>query len=153
MIRIRPMEAGEVPVVAGMLRALMLEFVLHESTPEGGATVLRENNEEGIRGFIDSGFVYHVAEADGAIVGFAGMRDRSHLFHMFVDRNWHRQGVARRLWETARAAAIEAGGSGNFTVNASNYAVPVYEALGFVRTGPTQEAKGMVFNPMALNAD
>ena len=138
--------------MAGLLRTLMLEFVLHDSTPEGGATVLRENNEEGIRGYIDSGFVYHVAVGGDTIVGFAGVRDRSHLFHMFVDRRWHRQGVARRLWEVARAAAIEAGGSGNFTVNASNYAVPVYEAMGFVRTGPTQEAKGMVFNPMALQA-
>jgi GNAT superfamily N-acetyltransferase len=146
------MEAEDVPAAARLLRALMLEFVLHDSTPEGGATVLRENNEEGIRGFIASGFVYHVAEADDALIGFAGMRDRSHLFHMFVDRNWHGQGVARRLWETARTTAIEAGGSGNFTVNASNYAVPVYEAMGFVRTGPTQESKGMVFNPMALAA-
>jgi GNAT superfamily N-acetyltransferase len=146
------MEAEDVPAMAGLLRTLMLEFVLHDSTPEGGATVLRENNEEGIRGYIDSGFVYHVAVDGDTIVGFAGVRDRSHLFHMFVDRHWHRQGVARRLWEVARAAAIEAGGSGNFTVNASNYAVPVYEAMGFVRTGPTQEAKGMVFNPMALQA-
>lgn len=144
------MEAEDVPAMAGLLRTLMLEFVLHDATPEGRATVLRENNEDGFRGFIESGFVYHVAEAGGQVVGFAGMRDRSHLYHMFVDRHWHRQGVARRLWEVARAAAIEGGGSGNFTVNASNYAVPVYEAMGFVRTGPTQELKGMVFNPMAL---
>lgn len=151
-MRIRPIQDEDLPKVAGLLKALTIEFIVHESTPEGAATVLRENNEEGIRRHIESGFVYHVADVDGDIVGFAGMRERSHLFHMFVHRDWHRQGVARRLWEVARAAAIEAGGSGNFTVNASNYAVPVYEAMGFVRTAPTQFAKGMYFNPMALDA-
>ena len=152
-MRIRPIEGEDLPHVAALLKALTIEFIVHESTPEGASTVLRENNEEGIRRYIESGFVYHVAEVDGGIVGFVGMRDRSHLFHMFVRRDWHRQGVARKLWEVARAAAIEAGGSGNFSVNASNYAVPVYEALGFVRTAPTQLLKGMYFNPMSLEAN
>ena len=55
-----------------------------------------------------------------------------------------------KLWEVARPAAIDAGGSGSFTVNASNFAVPVYEAMGFVRTAPTQCLKGLYFNPMSL---
>ncbi|UUZ49196.1 GNAT family N-acetyltransferase [Massilia sp. B-10] len=35
-----------------------------------------------------------------------------------------------------------------FTVNSSNYAVPVYEALGFVRTMPKLSRNGIEFNPM-----
>ena len=37
-----------------------------------------------------------------------------------------------------------------FTVNASNHAVPFYEALGFVRTAPMQVAR-VPYNPMRVD--
>lgn len=147
---IRPIEDQDVPAVARLLQVLAREFIVHESTPEGASTFLRENDEAAVRRYIEAGHVYHVAESDGEIAGFIAMRDRAHLFHMFVGVKWQRQGVARRLWAAARQAAIDAGGSGSFTVNASNFAVPVYEAMGFVRTAPMQSLKGLYFNPMSL---
>ena len=147
---IRAIEERDIPIVARLLNVLAREFIVHESTPEGAATFLRENDEEGIRHYIGMGHVYHVAEVDGEIAGFIAIRERSHLFHMFVGARWQRQGVGRKLWEAAREAAVEAGGSGSFTVNASNFAVQVYEAMGFVRTAPTQCVKGLYFNPMEL---
>lgn len=147
---IRPIQDDDIAAVAQLLKVLARQFIVHESTPEGAATFLRENDAQAIRRYIASGHVYHVADADGDIVGFVGVRERSHLFHMFVGVQWQGQGVGRQLWETARAAAIAEGGSGAFTVNASNFAVPVYEAMGFVRTAPTQSLKGLFFNPMAL---
>lgn len=139
-----------VPTMAALLRGLALEFIVHESTPEGAATFLAENDAMGIRGFLARGHVYHVALEDGRLAGFIAIRDNSHLFHLFVDRAWQRQGLARRLWNVARAAAIARGGDGNFTVNSSNHAVPAYESFGFVRVGPTQCVKGLYFNPMRL---
>jgi GNAT superfamily N-acetyltransferase len=96
------------------------------------------------------GHVYHLAESDGEIAGFIAIRERKHVFHMFVGANWQRQGIGRKLWEAARAVAIENGGNGAFTVNASNFAVPMYEALGFARTAPMQCVKGLFFNPMSI---
>jgi GNAT superfamily N-acetyltransferase len=147
-MQIRPIEDMDVPAVARLLKALATEFIVHESTPEGAATFLRENNEEAIRHYIGIGHMYHVAQADDEIAGFISVRDQSHLFHMFVGAKWQGQGVARKLWEVARTAAIEAGGSGSFTVNASNFAVPVYQSMGFARTAPMQCMKGLYFNPM-----
>ncbi|MGH8855486.1 MAG: GNAT family N-acetyltransferase [Telluria sp.] len=147
---IRPLTAADIPSVAALLRALAREYIVHESPPEGASTFLAENDEMGVRGFLARGHVYHVAEIEGALAGFVAVCDRSHLFHLFVGKGWHRRGVARALWETAREAALAAGGDGSFTVNASNFAVPVYEAFGFVRVGPTQFAKGLYYNPMRL---
>lgn len=147
-MRIRPIDDKDVPAVARLLQVLAREFIVHESTPEGAATFLRENDEAAIRRYIKTGHVYHVAESGDEIAGFIAMRDRAHLFHMFVGVKWQRQGVARALWETARKAAIDAGGSGDFTVNASNFAVPAYEAMGFVRAAPMQCLKGLFYNPM-----
>ena len=152
-MQIRPIEDRDVPAVARLLNVLAREFIVHESPPEGAATFLRENDEAAIRRYIEAGQVYHVAESAGEIAGFISIRERSHLFHMFVGVQWQGQGVARKLWERARQAAIDAGGGGSFTVNASTFAVPVYEKMGFVRTAPMQCLKGLFFNPMRLDAD
>jgi len=151
---IRPLDSADVPVLvpamAALLRSLALEFVVHESTPLGAAAFLAENDEHGIRGYLARGHACHVALDGDQLAGFIAIRDNSHLFHLFVGTAWQRQGLARGLWRVARAAAIARGGDGNFTVNASNYAVPAYERLGFVRVAPTQCVKGLSFNPMHL---
>jgi GNAT superfamily N-acetyltransferase len=149
---IRPLDPDDIPAAAALLRQAALEFILPESTPEGAAHFLAENGEAGLRARLAAGFVYHVAVVDGALAGFIGIRERSHVFHLFVDRRWHRRGIARRLWETGRDAALGSGHVGAFTVNASNHAVPFYEALGFVRTAPVQVAQ-VLYNPMRLQVD
>lgn len=149
-MEIRPVAGPDIPAVARLLNELARQFIVHESTPEGAATFLRENDAEGIRRYIGLGHVYHVADAGGEIAGFVAVRENRHLFHMFVAVKWQRQGLARKLWDVARAQAISSGGGGSFTVNASNHAVAMYEALGFVRVAPTQCVKGVYFNPMEL---
>lgn len=145
---IRPCEDPDLPAMARLFRACALEYIVHESPPEGACTFLRENDEEGLRGYVRAGHVYHVTLDGGELAGFVAIRNNDHVFHLFVDRRWHRQGLARRLWGAARRAAAERGAGGAFTVNASNFAVPVYEAFGFERTAPTQCVKGLYFNPM-----
>jgi len=153
---IRPIAEADVPAAAALLRRAAEEFILHESTPEGAARFLAEQGEDGLRRFIADGYVYHVAVVDGELAGFIGIRGRSHIYGLYVDKRWQRRGIARRLWDTARAVAL-AGAEGDdpgahpgeFTVNASNYAVALYEALGFERTAPMQV--GIVrYNPMRL---
>jgi GNAT superfamily N-acetyltransferase len=147
---IRSITDTDIPHVARLLRVLAREFILHESPPEGAATFLRENDADAVRANVARGMVYHVAQAGDELAGFIAMRERSHLFHLFVDPRWQRQGVARRLWQVAQASALEGGPLAACTVNSSNIALPVYEAFGFVRTAPTQCVKGLYFNPMAL---
>lgn len=148
---IRPCEDADLPAMARLLRASALEYIVHESPPEGACTFLRENDEDGLRGYVRAGHVYHVALDGGELAGFVAIRNNDHVFHLFVDRRWHRQGLARRLWEAARVAAVKRGAGGSFTVNASNHAVPVYQAFGFERTAPTQCVKGLYFNPMRFS--
>lgn len=148
---IRPCEDRDLAAMAALFRASALEFIVHESPPEGACTFLRENDEEGLRGYVRSGHVYHVAFDGDQLAGFIAIRNNDHLYHLFVDSRWHRQGLARRLWEVARGAAIARGGAGSFTVNASSYAVPAYEVLGFKRTGPLQLVKGLKSNPMRFD--
>lgn len=147
---IRPLIPADLPAAAALLRRAAEEFVLHESTPEDAAAFLDEQSEAAMRAFVASGYVYHVAEVDGVLVGFIAIRERSHVYHLFVDKAYHRRGIARRLWLCALAAASGPDHPGAYTVNASNYAVPFYASLGFKPTAPTQS--GIVrYNPMRLS--
>src|SRR5947209_8762958 len=96
---IRAMQSADIPAAARLLHDLACEFIVHESPKQEAATFLREHDEDGIRAYLACGYVFHVADAGGALAGFIAVRDASHLFHLFVDRRWQRQGVAQRLWE------------------------------------------------------
>ena len=104
---------------------------------------------EAIGDYIRSGYRYHIAVKDNVPIGVVEVRDNQHLYHLFVDEPYQRQGIARALWETAKQASIDAGGTGQFTVNSSRFAVDVYKRLGFIEASPPVEKDGVVFVPMS----
>ena len=148
------MAPQDVDVAAGLLSELAAEFIVHEFDSRAQTQFLAENNAACIRGFIDRGFRYHVAEADGSIVGFVGVRENKHLYHLFVGKPVQRRGIGHQLWEFAKAQCEALGYRGAFSVNSSNNAVPIYERWGFRRDGPAKtNASGVVYNPMKLEPD
>ena len=91
---------------------------------------------------------YLLAYSGSQLAGFIAIRDGSHLFHLFVERSYQRQGIGRRLWEQALEKLCIPGSDGGFTVNSSLSAVPVYQAFGFVPAGAIQSIHGISFLPM-----
>lgn len=100
----------------------------------------------------DPAYRYHVAVLSGRVVGVVGVRDDTHLYHLFVDPSLHGRGLGRLLWAHAFGVARENGAAGPFTVNSSRGAVPVYERFGFRATGPEVQKDGITFVPMELGA-
>jgi len=147
------MVAADLPIVARLLRELAERYIVPEFVPAARISFLSKNDENAIARFVTDGFRYHIAEIDGEIVGFVGVRDNRHLYHLFVAVPYHRRGIARQLWDVASLECRERGHTGAFTVNSSNNAVAVYERLGFRRTAPIQDSGGVLFNPMASTAD
>src|SRR3954465_3590237 len=122
-ISIRPAVPDDVPMIAALLEELARLYITVEFTPSAEAKFLKSNDSASISAFIAAGFRYWVAERSGTLVGFAGVRDHSHLYHLFVAESEQHQGVGRALWQTAMHACRAAGNSGRFTVNSSNNAV------------------------------
>jgi GNAT superfamily N-acetyltransferase len=147
-MQIRPLETRDIPAVSALLQALANEFIIHDTPADIAARFLESNSPEGIADNLDNDFVYHVACDQDTIAGFIGIRERRHLFHLFVGKQWQGQGLSRLLWDAGRQAAIDAGGAPPFTVNASNYAFEAYRRLGFVRTAPMAVKNGIHFNAM-----
>ncbi|MGZ5198499.1 MAG: GNAT family N-acetyltransferase [Telluria sp.] len=150
---IRPLADCDIPAAVALFQSAAREFIVHESPPDGAERFLRENQEDGFRAHVAQGYAYQVAWVGEELAGFAAVRDLTHLYHMFVDKRWHRQGIATQLWHAVRDGALAAGNPGFFTVNSSKLAMPVYAAWGFVPTAPLQFVNGLYFTPMRLELE
>ena len=86
-------------------------------------------------------------QGDG-IIGVIATRDKSHIALMFVDKQHHREGIARRLFDTILVDVKGDTSISQITVNSSPYAVSIYERLGFIKTDVQQEKDGIIYIPM-----
>ena len=93
-------------------------------------------------------YLYYVAISSQQLAGFIGIKNHSHLFHLFVAENMQRQGIATRLWELTKQNALEVGKIHQFSVNASVYAEPLYKKLGFKPKSAPIEKNGIITIPM-----
>jgi GNAT superfamily N-acetyltransferase len=98
----------------------------------------------------DPKFNYLVGFMGQTLAGVIALRDTTHVHHLFVAPEFHRQGVAARLWQRAKSDAIASGNSEGFFVRSSEFAVPVYERFGFRVVGARAEKDGIAFIPMKL---
>lgn len=136
--------------ISNLVYGLSEKYIAHEFTLEGSKALLSSMKPNEIKKYIQSGFRYHVAVISGQIVGVVGVRDNSHLYHLFVAEEYQRQGIATKLWQFALEACLSNGNTGIFTVNSSKYALPVYKKLGFVTQSEPEERNGVVSIPMKL---
>jgi GNAT superfamily N-acetyltransferase len=148
----RVAEVGDSERIAALIRELAEKFILCDFSAEGKSRFLSDHTSMRMADRIRAGFHYRIAEFDDQLVGVVGVRDWAHLYHLFVAEKFQGRGLARALWEQAKAECFERGNPGTFTVNSSKNAVPVYEKFGFVATSSAQEAGGVQFVPMKLDA-
>lgn len=149
---IREAKPEDAEGISALVTSLASFILADPKDLEAAAPFFATVTPEALRGYLGCGrFRYHVAESNGELAGFVGVRDDQHLYHLFVAERFHRRGLAARLWEVAKAAARAAGNPGRFTVNSSRYAIPVYERFGFQATGPEVPKDGVTFVPMALD--
>ncbi|MDR2914917.1 MAG: GNAT family N-acetyltransferase [Tannerella sp.] len=85
---------------------------------------------------------------DGKIVGMIAAKQFNHISLLFVDKEYHRQGIARSLYQKLIEYYTEKNDCSEISVNSSLYAVEAYERLGFVATDTEQQKNGIRFVPM-----
>lgn len=129
------------------------EFAIHEYSDAGRERIKSLSLPHSIEQYFERGDIYFVAEHGKRIVGAIGVQGASHIVQMFVEKQWHRQGIGAELWRLCQAACLAAGNPGCFTLNASTYAIPVYERWGFEIVGERQNRAGIVTTPMKLEFD
>ncbi len=92
-----------------------------------------------------------VATLKDRIAGVIEIRQHDHISLLFVNKRLQRKGIAKDLLQKALEVMRTAKPDlERVTVNSSRYGVPVYEKLGFHRTGPERTVNGIAFIPMVL---
>lgn len=150
-MNIRPAEQVDVKAISELMTGLTQKYIAGDCSAEGIDHLLQLVSPSAIEARMQSSYEYHVAEEDNGLAGVIAMRDHTHLYQLFVAESWHHHGVARRLWEFVLKRGLSHGNPGEFTVNSSMHARPVYERFGFVPTCGQKEDAGVVYQPMKFS--
>jgi len=150
---LRPATPDDAPRIAQLIASLRSQLTF-DAQADGSREFLVSMEAPALRANLEApNFSHFVAEQDGELLGVIAVRDRSHLFHLFVAAQRQGQGLSRKLWNLARLHAEAQGASGEFTVNSSPFARAVYERFGFRATAPPTTKHGVTYVPMRLEKD
>lgn len=150
-LTIRPIEPADYAPICDMVLILFGAFVAPRVTPDGRAAFVAQTQPVKLAERIADGHRYAVALLRKRQVGVVGIGRNHHLYWLWVDAAYHRRGIAARLLQYALEMLQKADPSANrMTVNASDYAVPIYRRMGFVTTGAEQLRTGVPVTPMKL---
>lgn len=149
-MRIRTATPDDAFAISTLLLDLTARYIAHELSIDAANRLLGSMEEPAIGRYMASGYRYHVAEEDGQLAGVVAVRNDRHLYHLFVAERFQGKGLARALWQVAKAASLEAGNPGVFTVNSSRFAVDMYEKFGFVGHGEVADESWVIHIPMKL---
>ena len=142
-MKIRIIKKKEMKDALELVWKVFLEFEASDYTDEGineFKKSIDDNNWVNTRDF------YGAFDEDNKLLGVIATKDITHIALFFVEGEYHKQGIGRKLYEEVKLLNKE----GYFTVNSSPYAHDIYEHLGFIDTDTEQCINGLKFYPMKV---
>jgi ribosomal protein S18 acetylase RimI-like enzyme len=163
-IDIRRAVTADAGAVARLIEPAFVRFIAPALSTVGQVAFRLYVTNKALRARLGDGAVAWCAvvtglDGDEQLVGYAELRGRDgaphgivHLTLLFTAVDRQSQGIARQLL-AAVVAHLSAADPPvtSLTVNASAYALPIYERLGFVRISADTEEGGIVATPMRLD--
>jgi ribosomal protein S18 acetylase RimI-like enzyme len=152
LIKFCPILSGDEFAAAELLYRTLRSEIAPLVSREGAGFFYEYIEPDSIRGRLESNYSMEIAVLMDKILGVIEIRDCSHISMLVVDSACRRRGIARELVRTAIVSCRgKKPGLQEITANALPSSVPVYERLGFTRTGPEQVKNGMCIIPMTLD--
>ena len=132
-----------------LIKEVYDEFVAPDYPEEGNRHFYTFVTEESVLKRMDAGALTLYAMLGDEMAGVCAFRDGTHMSTLFVKKKYHRQGVARKLFDAARDILSEQyPEADSISVFSSPYAQEVYKRLGFSPTAGKQEKDGITYYPM-----
>ena len=101
--------------------------------------------------FVNGQYQMFVALDKGKLIGFITIRNEHHISLLFVDKEYHYQGIGRTLIQRVGEYLITEMGVDYMTVDSASYAVDFYHKLGFWDLAPQQHKQGIIYTSMKKN--
>lgn len=139
---IRKVSVNEMKDALELVLRVFMQYEAPDYSEEGVETFKRTAiyNEN----YINSISMYGAYENDKVVGVIATRNNGSHIALFFVDGQYHRKGIGKRLFQTV----IDQSTAAEIMVNSSPYAKEVYHHLGFEDTAPEQITGGIRYTPM-----
>ena len=151
----RKIEKEELQETLNLVRKVFDEFEAPYYSEEGVASFYKFidiNNM--LEQYENCSLYFYGCFVNDTIVGMIAVRDFVHISLLFVDKHYHKQGVARTLFNNVMKLCKEKKPLlKSITVNSSPYAVGFYYKLGFVDISSEQTVDGIKFMPMRLEIE
>ena len=156
MLKIRAAQVPDCEQISQLIQLLSPAFFAC-SDGFGAEDFTAEIQSEALSQLISrSDIEYYFAEEHDVFCGVVAIRDKTHLYHLFVKPEFQGRHIGRKLWMFAKEKILESIALGNIdkdlaiTVNSSLNAVSVYERFGFKKVGSVLEKNGLAFQSMVF---
>ena len=150
----RFMRRGEEERVCALVGRVFNEFVAPDYSPEGVEEFFKFAAPAALRNRDGDTHIVLLAEEKTELAGVLEARDCKHISLLFVEKGFHRKGIAKELLRLAiRECRKRLPDLRSVTVNSSPFAIPAYRKMGFLETGPSREVNGIIFVPMVCALD
>jgi GNAT superfamily N-acetyltransferase len=144
-------EIGEETAISHLIKTVFDEFVAPDYSPAGNTFFHAYIQPDRLLERFSNGDVLLTAKSNNSIIGMIEVRDQNHICLLFVDKVWHRKGIAKKLLTKVITLYREKdAGLKYFDVNSSPYAEKIYAHMGFKKTADIQNLNGLKFIPMVL---
>ncbi|MFC1574154.1 GNAT family N-acetyltransferase [Candidatus Latescibacterota bacterium] len=151
MITIRKYRRGDARSIAALISKTYSRFNRHEGTKQAVREYVESYNPKGkktedIHKRFSRTPNCFVAVVGSRVVGMVrGIENR--LINLFVDGNYHRQGIATRLVERFEKTCRKAGFK-DIVLRGSLYATTFYESMSYKKTTGIRNFQGLKVQPM-----
>ncbi|OUS33876.1 GNAT family N-acetyltransferase, partial ['Osedax' symbiont bacterium Rs2_46_30_T18] len=130
-MKIRTARHPDIEAISQLIEPLVIKYILPSCSVQGSEILLQSMSRQSIENYFRVGYQYWLGEIDSQLMAVIGIRDNSHLYHLFVADSFQGKGYAQQLWLNAKAECLGNGNPGVFTVNSALNAAPVYRKWGF----------------------
>ena len=148
----REIKQKELPETLDLVRKVFDEFEAPYYSEEGVTSFHKFIDINNMSEQYSNGSLYfYGCFVNDIIVGMIAVKDFVHISLLFVDKQYHKQGIAKKLFNAVLKTCQEKNPSlKTITVNSSPYAVDVYHKFGFSDVSSEQVMDGIRFTPMEL---
>ena len=91
-------------------------------------------------------YINTVCLVNEKIIGYISIKNKNHIFHLFVASKHQTKGIAKALWEKTYKTTNES----KYTVRSSLSAVPVYESFGFKKISSIVQKDNVKYQEMEV---
>jgi GNAT superfamily N-acetyltransferase len=145
-MKIFSLKKEEIQKALDLVWTVFLEFEAPDYTQQGIDEFKKFIDCKSMMDQINNGNLrFWGCKIQGELAGVIATRNRTHICLLFVKKEFHRRGIASKLFQTVKEDLR----GHPITVNSSPYAIEVYHRLGFMDTDLEQTVNGMRFTPMS----